>query len=314
MATHQRVGVAFRPTDAGQAVDFVGRAEATGIATAWMVMPATGLDSLTLLAAAAARTERIALGTAIVPAFIQHPLKLATQALALEGLAPGRLRLGIGTAHRPTIEGVYHLPFDRPLSQLREHLTVLRTVLRDGEVSFGGEFYTVDGQIAAAPGTPVLISALRAPAFALAGEASDGALSWLCPIDYLLAEAKPAIGAGAAAAGRPAPPLLAHVPVVTSPDAGAVRERARQQLASYAGLTLYARMFAAAGFPVGTDGAVPDALVDDLVVGGDEGAIADGLRRRLARLDDNDELLVSLFPGPDPRADEAVLLRAMAAV
>ena len=309
-----RVGLAFVPVDAAHGVELIGRAEAAGVATAWAVMPATRLDTLTLFAAAAVQTGRIALGTAIVPAFIQHPLKLATQALALEGLAPGRLRLGIGTAHARTMVDVYHLPFDRPLSRLREHLHVLRSVLRDGEVSFAGEFYAVDAALGAAPGTPVLVSALRAPAFRLAGEASDGALSWLCPLDYLLREAAPAMAEGAAAAGRPVPPLLAHVPVVVASDRAIVRARAREQLAGYASAPFYARMFADAGYPLDAAGAVTDALIDDLVVGGDEAAIAAGLGARLDRLGAADELLVSLLPGPDRRAEEDALLRALALV
>lgn len=314
MEQNKRVGLAFVPADAAHTVDLVQRAEAAGIATAWAVMPATRLDTLTLFAAAAVRTERIALGTAIVPAFIQHPLKLATQALAIEGLVPGRLRLGIGTAHVRTMVDVYHLPFDRPLTQLREHLHVLRSVLRDGEVSFAGEFYAVDAKLEAAPGTPVLISALRAPAFRLAGEASDGALSWLCPLDYLLTYAKPALAGGAAQAGRATPPLLAHVPVVVATDPATVRGRAREQLANYASAPFYARMFADAGFPLDAAGQVTDALIDDLVVSGDEAAITTGLRQRLTRLDDHDELLVSLLPGPDRQAEEDALLRALAAV
>ena len=77
-------------------------------------MPATGVDTLTLLAAAAVRTERIILGTSIVPAFTRHPLAFVTQAQALEGLAPGRFDLGIGSAHARTMVDVYHVDFDAP--------------------------------------------------------------------------------------------------------------------------------------------------------------------------------------------------------
>jgi F420-dependent oxidoreductase-like protein len=305
----RRINLAFTQAGATHFVDLVARAEAAGLDTAWAVMPATALDTPTLFAAAAMRTERIRLGTAIVPAFTRHPLALATQALAIEGLAPGRLRLGIGTAHARTMVAVYHLPFDRPLAQLREYLRVLRPVLHDGEVHFAGDFYRVDARLAAAPRTPVLIAALRPPAFALASELSDGAISWLCPIEYLLAHAKPALAEGAARAGRPVPPLLAHVPVVIGTDRAAVRALAREQLAYYAAAPFYARMFADAGYPLGPDGEVTDALIDALVVSGDEAAIAAQLEERLAR--GLDELLVGLLPGPDRRADEDALLRIL---
>ena len=305
----RRVGLAFVPAGATHAVDLIVRAEAAGVETAWAVMPATGLDTPTLLAAAAVRTARIRLGTAIVPAFTRHPLALATQALALEGLAPGRLRLGVGTAHARTMAAVYHLPFDRPLAQLREYVQVLRPVLHDGTVSFAGDFYRVDAKLAAAPKTPVLVAALREPAFTLAGELSDGAISWLCPVEYLLAHAKPALVRGAEHANREAPPLVAHVPVAVGTDRAAVRAAAREQLGYYAAAPFYARMFADAGYPLAPDGGVTDELIDALVVSGDDGAIAAQLEERLDR--GLDELLVSLIAGADRRADEDALLRIL---
>src|SRR5690554_6253804 len=103
-----------------------------------MTMSASGVDTPTLFAAAAMRTERIKLGTAIVPAFTRHPLSLATQALALHGLAPGRVRLGIGTSHGPSFARPYGLSLDRPLDRLREYLQVARPAIREGRVVFSG--------------------------------------------------------------------------------------------------------------------------------------------------------------------------------
>lgn len=314
MASNERVGLGFFPNGVAASLDLIARAEAAGLATAWAVMPPTGVDTPTLLAAAATRTGHIRLGTAIVPAFVQHPLKLASQALAIEELAPGRLRLGIGTNNPGAMVDVFHLPFERPLARLREYLHVLRTVLGDGEIAFAGEFYATDVTLAAAPRTPVLIAAIGPHAFALAGTASDGAISWNCPMDYLVGEAVPAMARGAGEVGRSAPPLVAHVPVAVGTDLAEIRARARRGLALYAGIPFYARMFASAGFPVGADGGVTDALIDDLVVGGDEAAIAAGLRERLSRLGPKDELLVELLAGPDRRAEEDALLRALGEV
>jgi hypothetical protein len=155
----------------------------------------------------------------------------------------------------------------------------------------------------------VLLSALRENAFELAGELTDGAITWLCPVDYLDTVGKPALRRGAERAGREAPPLVAHVLVAPRVDRDAVRAAARQMLAYYASATFYQRMFAAAGFPVGTDNAVSDALIDALVVSGDEQAVTDGLLSRLERAPD--ELLVSLVPSDEPRVDEDALLRAV---
>ena len=306
--TRQRVGLAFVPTaDARAAVDLIVQAEAGGVEMIWTVMPALNLDTMTLFAAAAMRTERITFGTAIVPAFTRHPLGLVTQAMALEGLAPGRLRLGIGTAHARTMVDVFHLPFARPLAQLREYASIARGALHDGAVSFAGEFYQVDAKFATAPGTPILLSALRPPAFAAAGELGDGAITWLCPVDYLLKQAIPAMESGAAKIERTRPPLVAHALIAQMTDQAAVYAAAREQLAYYAAAPFYARMFADAGFPLGPNNALSDALVDALVISGDDEAIRFGM---LARLDRGlDELVVSPLFGPDRAADFAGLIR-----
>lgn len=308
---HHRIGIAFNPADdVPGAIDLIGRADRAGVSTAWLVMPAMGLDILTIFAAALGHAEQIRIGTAIVPAFTRHPLTVANQVRVLEQIAPGRLRLGIGTAHARTMVDVYHLPFGRPLTQLREYLEVLRPLLQSGTVHFSGEFYEVDATIPAPTGTPVLIAALRPPAFELAGSHADGAISWNCPVEYLMRHGQPALARGAAAAGRPVPPLLAHVPVVTSADQDMVRAIARQQLGYYAAAPFYARMFADAGYPLDADGQVTNALIDSLVVSGTE----DDIRQRLiGRLEAGpDELLVNLLPGPNRHADEDALLRVLA--
>src|SRR5207245_11179526 len=124
--------------------------------------------------------------TSVVPNYPQHPLTLAQQALALDDLAPGRLRLGIGPSHRPTIEGTYGIPMKAPLEHLREYVTVLRAALWEGKVDYQGRFYTLKVRLPRTPHTPILISALRAGAFRLAGEVADGDISWVGLVPYLL--------------------------------------------------------------------------------------------------------------------------------
>lgn len=307
MSIRSRIGYGFVPANAKAAIDSIVRAEAAGVETVWNVMPALGRDTLTLFAAAATRTSTVTLGTSILPAFTRHPLAVATQMLTLEDLAPGRFRLGIGTAHQRTMIPAYGLPFDRPLSQLREYLQVLDPLLKKGIVEYSGEFYISDAKLANATGTPLLISALREHAFELAGELTDGAITWLCPISYIERVGRPALERGAKRAGRKAPPLLAHVLVSPSSDRTAVREAARTNLGYYASAVFYQRMFAAAGYPLSDDLAIPDALIDALVLSGDVGEISEGLHQRLER--GAGELLLSLVPGGDLRADEDAIYR-----
>ena len=284
-------------------------AEVAGVRQVWMNQTPTAPDTLTVLAAAAVRTTTIRLGTAVVPTYPRHPLALAQQALALFDLAPERLRLGVGPSHLPIIEGVYGLPMPSPLAHLREYVTVLRAALWQGQVDYRGRFYQVQVSMPRTPRTPILISALREKAFHLAGELADGAISWMCPVPYLLEKALPALQAGAAKSGRPAPPLVAHLPVALGQDRQAMRAVARQQLGAYGRLPFYVQMFAEAGFPVASDGTMSDALLDSLVVFGDEATIAARLADLLAQ--GLDEVLVKPLPVARPEDERARLARLL---
>jgi F420-dependent oxidoreductase-like protein len=291
-----RVGVSVSAPDIHSLLRVIDEAEEAGVAQLWMTQNPTSLDSLTVFAAAFGRTQRIRLGTSIVPTYPRHPLALAQQAASVSALGPARLRLGVGTSHRPTIEGSYGLTMELPLAHLREYVAVLRAALWEGEVAHQGRFFTARAKLSHTPRPPILVAALGEEAFRLAGEVSDGAISWNCPPAYLREVALLALRAGAAAAGRPTPPLVAHMWVALGGDGAAVVAAARQALAGYARLPFYANMFAAAGYPVEAGG-VSDALVEQLVIQGSEQAAA----QRLAELLDSglDELLLTVVPQGD---------------
>jgi F420-dependent oxidoreductase-like protein len=308
-----RAGLAIRNPNAAVTLDAIVRADERGLPAVWSTVGGVNPDAVSLFAAAGAKTSKIGLGTAIVPTYPRHPFVLASQALVIEAVAPGRLRLGIGPSHRPTIEGMFGIQMGKPLEHLREYLTVLRSLLWDGEVDFQGTYFTVKTSLPPGitpPKTPLPISALRAGAFRLAGEIADGAISWVCPIPYLVNTAKPAMVEGAKAAGRPTPPLIGHVPVALGTDKAAVREAARPQLANYGRLPFYRGMFADAGFPLPAEGGMTDALLDELVVSGTPDEIA----ARLHQIQDAgvDELLVMRVTVEDEAAEEAALIDLLA--
>jgi F420-dependent oxidoreductase-like protein len=304
-----RIGLVIEAGDASEAVRKIVEAEANGLQQVWMTQ-STGADSLTLYAAAVTQTQRIRVGTAIVPTYPRHPLVMAQQALALNDLAPDRLRLGVGPSHRPTIEGVYGLPHTTPLAHLREYVHVLRDILWEGKTDFHGSFFNVTASLARTPATPILVSTLGLKAFRLAGEISDGALSWLCPTSYLLDKALPELRAGAEAVRRPTPPLVAHVVVVMSQDRDAVQSVVRSRLSMYAKLPFYAHMFAEAGHPVAADGTGLSELADALVVSGDERAVQERLQTLLSS--GLDELLITMLPVQDEVNERRSLMKVIA--
>jgi F420-dependent oxidoreductase-like protein len=270
------IGVHVSGADAPALVEGITAAERAGLQTAWLTVGGVAPDALAVFAAAAARTERIDLGTSIVPTFPRHPLALAQAALVVDQLAPGRLRLGVGPSHQPAIEGIWGLPFARPLAHLREYLAILRALLGEGRVDFDGELLHAHAALGAPTRVRVLCAALRRRAWRLAGELSEGGISWLCPPPYLRDVARPALEAGARAQGRRAPPLIAHVPIVASHDAERVRAAARRRFALNARLPFYARMLREAGLPEADPrGQLPDEALDALLVWGSDAQIAD---------------------------------------
>src|SRR5437868_8743200 len=202
-----RVGLVIEARDVPTAINKIREAEQAGVQQVWMTQSVGMLDTLTLFAAVATQTTRVRLGTSIVPVYPRHPLVMAQQAATVDALAPGRLRLGVGTSHRQVIENTYGLSMPSPLAYLREYVEVMRQGLWEGRVDHQGRFFKVAASFPRTAQIPLLISALGEKAFRLAGEIADGAISWVCPVPYLLDTALPALRAGAQAQHRPAPPL-----------------------------------------------------------------------------------------------------------
>jgi F420-dependent oxidoreductase-like protein len=298
LSTAERVGLVIDGTNASDAVKTIAAAEAEGVRQIWMTQTPFWPDTLTTLAAAATKTSAIHLGTSIVPTYPRHPLVMAQQALSLYDIAPGRLRLGIGPSHQTIIEGIYGLPQTTPLAHLREYVNVLRTALWDGKVDHHGKFFNVKVTLPHTAQIPVLISTLGVKAFQLAGEIADGAISWVCPIQYLIRTGIPALRTAAAAANRQsAPPLVAYISVALSQDRDSVLAAGRQSLDMYAKFPFYAKMFTDAGFPLTPGQMISESLVDSLIVSGNEDTVAVQFTKLLAA--GLDELMVTLVPIKD---------------
>jgi F420-dependent oxidoreductase-like protein len=305
----ERVGLVIQATDVATAITRIGEAEQAGVHQVWMTQSVGMLDTLTLFAAVAAHTMRIRLGTSIVPIYPRHPLVMALQAATVDALAPGRLRLGVGTSHRHVMENVYGLSMPSPLAYLREYVAVMRQGLWEGRVDHQGTFFKMATSFPRQAQIPLLISALGERAFRLAGEVADGAISWVCPVPYLLDTALPALRAGAQAQHRPAPPLVAHIPVAMSTDEAAVQAAAMPRVSFYTKAPFYAHMFAAAGFSIAADGTGVAALVKALMVAGDQAQVEKRLRELLAS--GLDELLLMLVPVADEAREREQLIQVI---
>lgn len=269
------------------------QAEADGFPAAWSVHFSRGYDALNTLAVAGARTERIELGVGIVPTYPRHPVALAQQAATAQAFCGGRLTLGVGVSHKPVIEGLHGLPFVRPAEHMREYLTVLGPLLRGEPVSFSGKHFRVEGGFAVPGSAPVsvVVGALGPRMVQVAGEHSDGVVTWLAGPRTLGEEIAPQLSEAAGSAGRAAPRLIAGLPVAVVDDPDAARTTAETIFARYGGLDNYRRLLDREGV----------ATVGELAIVGTESAVVDQLRTYADA--GVTELWPVIFPVGDDEAD-----------
>ncbi len=300
------IGMHVLAQDASGLIDGVLAADRAGIETAWLTSGGPAPDPLAVFAAAAGEAEQIGFGTSILPTFPRHPLAMVQGAVVVEQLAPGRLKLGIGPSHKPAVESTYRFEFVRPLQHLREYLTILNAILKEGVVEFHGERLHAEARLQAPTGVKVMASALRPNAFRLCGELSDGAISWVSPLPYLQRVAVPAMDEGATEAGRARPALVAHVPVVVSEDAEAVWAAAQTQLGFYPRLPYYSAMWQDAGFPEAAEGTFSRAMSDALVIQGSADSVAERIRG-LPAFGVNEMLAAIIRVEDDPAATDRTI-------
>ncbi|MBW2419064.1 MAG: TIGR03564 family F420-dependent LLM class oxidoreductase [Deltaproteobacteria bacterium] len=267
--------------------------EARGFHTMWLAN-GLGLDAINTQTVIGSATERIELGTAVVPSFPRHPMAMAQQALTAQAVCGGRFTLGIGLSHRPIIENMLGLSYDKPARHMREYVSVLAPLLRGEPVHFEGEDYRVGGALnvpGAAP-VPLLIAALGDLMLGVAGSAADGTVVGLTGPKTIESHIVPRLRAAADAAGRPSPRVVASFPTALTHDPGAARDRVDQQMGMYAMLPSYRAMLDREGV----------AGPGDIAVVGDEETLDAALGRlRDIGVTDYDATLVSVDEGSDAR-------------
>mgnify|MGYP003324951041 FL=1 len=182
----QKVGVAAMGGNAKTVLSRIQDLERHGIEVAWLTTGGAGVDAMSIFSAVAATTDKILMGTCIVPTFPRHPIVTAQQVQVIANIAPGRFRLGLGPSHKPTMKSMFGVDFHTPLTNLREYVHIVRTLLETGSVEFDGSHYQAHARIAEpVKGVPIMASALRTRSYEFCGAEADGAISWVSPYQFL---------------------------------------------------------------------------------------------------------------------------------
>jgi len=264
-----RIGVGVDTSTIATTIDGAKRAASAGFDSVWF-SNIFGLDAIATAAVVGSHVPDIALGTAVVPTFPRHPHAMAQQAATAADATGGRFILGIGLSHQVVIESMFGLSFDKPARHMREYLSVLMPLLREGKVAFKGDVYSVQATLDRPGGAPpVLVAALGPVMLRTTGELADGTITWMTGHQTLANHVTPTLRAAAEAAGRPEPHIVAGVPVSVTADKNAAREQAAKTFAIYGQLPSYRAMLDREG----VEGPA------DLAVVGDEDEVAGEVRR-----------------------------------
>jgi probable F420-dependent oxidoreductase len=265
----------------------VRRAEAAGYDDLW-TGETNGADGFTPLALAAAWTSRMRLGTGVVNPYTRGPAVLAQHAAALADASGGRFVLGLGASSNVIVERWNQVPFEKPLSRLRETVPVLREVLAGGRGPGGFKLETP-------PAGPVsiVLAALRDRMLRLGGEVADGSFTNFLPLsatEHVVSRVRE----GEAAAGRGETEMICRFFCI--PGDGI--DTARFMFAAYATVPVYEAFFRGLGWSDAIDpmvrawregdrkaalAAVPEELVREIFVFGDGPAMKARLGEYAAR-------------------------------
>lgn len=270
-------------------------AEKDGFAGAWYPQ-IFGPDAMTAIALAGDKTSTIEFGTCVVPTYQRHPAVMAQQALSTHAATGGRFNLGMGLSHAPVVEGMWGLSYDRPAVHMREYLTIVKGIVDSGRADFEGEMFKVHANVMVqVPNKmPVLIAALAPVMLKIAGSMADGTILWMTGPKTIESHILPRITKAASEAGRPAPRVVAGMPIAVTDDPAEAREKAARAFAIYGTLPNYVRMLE-------KEGASGPA---DIAIVGNEAEVEKQIRD-IASAGATDLLAASFPTGEDAKASLA---------
>jgi F420-dependent oxidoreductase-like protein len=249
-------------------------ADEAGLDTIWTPQIPDEIDVMTAVTLLGTATSRIEIGTSIVPLQPRHPVVLAQQALSNQAVCEGRFTLGLGVSHHWIIKEMMGLPYERQALTMRCYLDVLDQALGGpGIVEVENELFDIHQplDITDLKPTPVLIAALGPVMLKLAGERTSGTVLWLADERTIASHVVPSISKAAEGAGRPAPRIMAGVPVCLCRDdeVDAAIERTNRTLSEVVASPNYVRLMEHG-----------DAQsIGDVLICGSEAAMEERLRR-----------------------------------
>jgi F420-dependent oxidoreductase-like protein len=256
-------------------------------------------DLLTVLAVALREVDGIEVGTGVVPIQNLHPMLMAQRALTVNLIAGGRFILGLGMTHAAVTEGMWGIPWDKPVRRLNEYLDGLLPLLAGEPANATGETVTTRGavQVPGAPRPDVYIAALGPQLLKIAGRRTAGTVTWMTGPKTLAGHVGPALRD---AAGDRQVRVVAALPVAVTDDVDGARAQAAEQFAMYGQLPSYRAMLEREGYA----GPADAALI------GDEATVTARIEElRAAGVDEY--VGVPFDASPEVRARTRVLLRAL---
>jgi alkanesulfonate monooxygenase SsuD/methylene tetrahydromethanopterin reductase-like flavin-dependent oxidoreductase (luciferase family) len=234
-----------------QALERVRRADELGYDSVYVTHIA-GRDSLTVLMAYAASTERIRLGTGVLPMYSRTPVATAQQAATIDEFSGGRMVLGVGVSHQVTVENWYGSKIEQPVAEMREYVGALRAMFERRDCPPGNRFPTQFRFMGLEPRAdlPIYIAGLSPNMLRLAGEVADGVMLWLCNPDYIRQVVVPEVAAGRERAGRGMEgfDIVAAVPAAVTDDQAGAFQTMRGDLITYWSLPFYRAMIERSGY------------------------------------------------------------------
>lgn len=220
-------------------------AEESGLDSVWLPHIPWSLDSLSAAALGGRVTERIEIGTAVLPMYARHPLSCAQEALTVNAACGGRFALGLGTSHAVVGQKWYGQPHVGMARYAREYVELMHTAMAaPGPFRYDGEVFRTDSllMVPNATAPTILLAALSPLMLRLAGEQTAGTITWMADPRALSEHVVPRITDAASRAGRPAPRVLGGLPICVCDDADEGLQRAEHVYQHYAHIPSYAKM------------------------------------------------------------------------